>query len=532
MGRRSEMSLREKIGQLLMVGFDGTEASSSIVEMIENDKIGSLCLFPRNIDTPKQVLKLTSDLQNAAEKSGHPYPLLISIDQENGIVRRLRKGVTEFPGSMLLGAVGDFEATRAVSRATAEELKAVGVNMNLAPDLDVNNNPENPVIGVRSFGERPEDVAKHGVAFIEGHHDAGVMTSVKHFPGHGDTAIDSHLNLPTISHSMERLGQVELPPFIEAIKAGTDTVMTSHIYFSTLDTEEEIPASLSKAVTTGLLREKLGFHGVIVTDCLEMNAVVSTAGTVEGALIALKAGADLLLISHTYDLQKQALDRIEAAVNEGELPEEWIDRAVERVWELKKKYLSWETTPALKEIPSFVGGEAHEELSRKQYERGVTVVKNDGLLPLNVQENMKILVISVSGQSHTPVEGARKKDSILPAAIASHHANVLVEEVSSSPDEEEIARACKLANEADLIIFGTDNAFSLKRQVRIVKLLEEKNKPFVVVAVRNPYDLSRFPEVQAFITTYEPSALAVQAAADIIFGKIEPKGKLPVTIPQ
>lgn len=527
----SKMSIREKIGQLLMVGFDGTEASSSIVEMIENDKVGSLCLFPRNIDTPEQVLRLNSDLQAAAKENGHRFPLIISIDQENGLVRRLKRGVTEFPGGMLLGAIGDVEATRNVSSATAKELSALGVNMNLAPDVDVNNNPANPVIGVRSFGEHAEDVAKHGVAFIKGHHDAGVMTSVKHFPGHGDTAVDSHKDLPTIYHSMERLEQVELLPFAEAMKFGTDSVMTSHINFSALETDDDMPASLSKNVTTGLLREKMGYDGVIVTDCLEMNAVVSTTGSAEGALQALKAGADLLLISHTHSLQKQALDRIEEAVSKKELSEGHINQAVERVWTLKKKYLSWESDDSSKEVPSFVGGQDHERLARQQYQRGVTVVKDEGLLPLEVSEDTKVLVISVSAKSHTPVEGKRNQDPALPESIASCHANILKLEISPSPNKAEIEKVYNSVDQADVMIFGSDNAYGFEQQGRLVQSLEKKGKPLIVVAVRNPYDLSRFPEVPAFITTYEPSDAAIQAAADMIFGKIKPEGKLPVTIP-
>lgn len=531
MSELSSMSLREKIGQILMVGFDGTEATSSIVEMIENDKVGSLCLFPRNIDTPEQVVQLTSDLQAAAERSEHPFPLIISIDQENGIVRRLKQGFTEFPGGMLLGAIDDVEATRKVSRATAEELNAVGVNMNLAPVMDVNNNPQNPVIGVRSFGERPEDVARHGVAFIKGHHDASVMTSVKHFPGHGDTAVDSHKDLPTIYHSMDRLEKIELLPFNEAIKSDTDTVMTSHIHFSALETDDAMPASLSKNVTTGLLREKMGYQGVVVTDCLEMNAVASTTGTAEGALQALKAGADLLLISHTHDLQKQALERIEDAISKGEVSEDRVNQAVERVWGLKKKYLSWKQDDSVQKVPSVVGGQDHEELARQQYQHGVTVVKNDSVLPLNLNVKSKVLVISVSAKSHTPVEGKRNQKTTLPAAVASCHANVAGCEVDPSLDHDDMDRVCKAADQADVVIFGADHAYGFEQQVQLVKRLEEKEKPLIVVAIRNPYDLSRFPEVPVFITTYEPSTAAVQAAADMIFGKIDPEGKLPVTIP-
>ncbi|HEX7065232.1 MAG TPA: beta-N-acetylhexosaminidase [Bacillales bacterium] len=527
----SQMSLREKIGQLMLIGFEGTTVTPRVANIIKEDKIGGVILFPRNIQTPEQVLRLNIELQSLARNSNHPFPLFVTTDQENGIVRRLKAGVTQFPGNMLLGAVDDREATRKVSRAAAAELKALGLNMNLAPVLDVNNNSQNPVIGVRSFGERTEDVAEQGVAFIQGHHDAGVMTTVKHFPGHGDTALDSHSDLPVITHSMERLEEVELPPFVEAINAGTDSVMMSHIYFPALDRQKDLPASLSKNVTTGLLREKLGFAGVIMTDCLEMNAVVKMTGTVEGALEALKAGSDLLMISHTYELQIEAMNRIEQAVKEGEVDEELIDRAVERVMKLKKKQLSWNELPEDAGIPSFVDGEEHQKLAQKQYERGVTLVKNESVLPLKVKKDSKILVVTIKGKMHSPVEGKRQTSSFLAGAVSRRHSNVLEKEINLSPDENEIDEVIAVAEQVDVIIFGSDYAYTNETQALLVRKLLDKPVPLIVVAVGNPYDLASFRGVSAYLATYEYSRAALQAAADMIFGKVEAHGKLPVTIP-
>src|SRR5690606_2186935 len=286
------MSLRQKIGQLMMIGFHGTRLSEKVQRMIVEDCVGGIILFGRNIGTPEEVLRLTSDLQTCAKTAGHPFPLLISIDQENGVVRRLGKGTTLFPGNRLLGAVDDEKVTRHIARATAEELKRLGINMNLAPGLDVNNNPQNPVIGVRSFGESVDGVIRHGLAFIEGHQAVGVVTTAKHFPGHGDTDVDSHLDLPTVPHGLKRLETVELRPFQEAIDAGVCCVMIAHVFFPAFEAEDKVPATLSHSVVTGLLREKMGFNGVVTTDCLEMDAVSKTIGTVEGALRALKAGVD------------------------------------------------------------------------------------------------------------------------------------------------------------------------------------------------------------------------------------------------
>lgn len=524
-------SLREKIGQLFMIGFEGTEVSKEVIEMIEKEKIGSVCLFPRNIESPQQVLKLTSDLQTVAKENGYHFPLIIAMDQENGIVRRLKRGVTELPGSMLLGAIDDVETTRQVSEITAQELKALGVNMNLAPVLDVNNNPQNPVIGVRSFGESPEKVAEHGKAFVVGHKKNGMITSAKHFPGHGDTTIDSHKGLPTIDHSLEHLKKTELLPFYEVMKADTDVVMTSHIHFSELDQEKEVPASLSENVTTGLLREKMGFQGVVITDSLEMDAVADYLGTVDGALQALKAGADLLLFSHTRSIQKEALDRFEEAVNKDELSEEIIDRAVDRILRLKQKYLSWNECLPRTQVPSLVGSKEHKEFAQLQYNRGVTVIKGGETLPLNLKTEETMLIVSVSGDSQTGIEEERGKQTMLSNKVSFHHKNVLTEEIDTEPNQCVIQRICEVANEVDVIVVSADNASRFKQQIDLVRELEKKKKNLIIISFKSPYDFLCFPEVPVFIATYEPTVAAVQSAVDVLFGELPAQGKLPVTMP-
>lgn len=532
MKRFSEMSVRQKVGQSMLIGFTGTELTPEVSDLIKEDMIGGIILFAHNVESPEQVLKLTEDLQSAARESDHPYPLFVAIDQENGIVRRLRKGTTELPGNMLLGAIDDVESTRKVSRTTAEELKTVGVNMNLAPVLDVNNNPQNPVIGVRSFGETASHVAKHGAAFIQGHQDAGVMATAKHFPGHGDTAVDSHADLPVISHSMERLKEMELPPFVEAISQGVDSIMMSHIHFSTLDANEGIPASLSPNVTTGLLREELGYGGVVMTDCLEMNGVVKMTGTAEGALAALEAGADLLMVSHTHDLQVQVLDRIEKAVKNGEIDENMLDHAMDRIMRLKTEYLSWGKLPAQKtSVPASVGGEKHGTLAREQYELGVTLVVNENIIPLKMDPSEKILVVTIKGQAHSPVEGDRRDIPYLAKKIQHFHSNMMQREIDKSPSDEEINAILASAEEADQVILGSDYAYSEERQALLIRKLQRKHTSMVVVSMGTPYDIVNFPDVQAYLATYEHSVDALKAAVNIIFGQNQAKGKLPVSIP-
>ncbi len=253
----SKKELERKIGQLFVVGFDGTTVNPKIKKLIHDYHVGSIILFSRNIGEPEEVLQLTSDLQKEAKKAGYEKPLLICLDQENGVVSRIHKGLTTFPGSMALGATDNPQYAYKIGLATGKELKALGINWNLAPVLDVNNNPDNPVIGVRSFSENAEKVAAFGEAMMKGLQDAGVMTSLKHFPGHGDTNVDSHLDLPVISHEMERLENIELVPFKACIEAGADSVMAAHVYFPAIEPEEDIPATLSKRVYVDLLRKSL-----------------------------------------------------------------------------------------------------------------------------------------------------------------------------------------------------------------------------------------------------------------------------------
>lgn len=527
----NRMTLRQKIGQLMIFGFSGKEAPVEFYKLFEEDFVGGVILFNRNIETPDAVLKLTANLQMAAKRAGQPFPLLVSIDQENGIVRRLGNGTTEFPGNMLLAAVGDQQATRAVSQATAKELRALGINANLAPVLDVNNHPDNPVIGVRSFGEKVADVIRHGTAFIKGHHDTGVITTAKHFPGHGDTDTDSHLALPTIPHDLNRLNQIELEPFRKAIVEGVDCIMISHISFPALEPDKDVPASLSYAVVTELLRKKMGFKGVIMTDCLEMNAIAETVGTVEGAVRALRAGVDTIIVSHTYSLQKKVIQRILKAVDRGELREEAIDKAVQRVWHLKSKYLSWERVPTPeKGIPQYVGGEAHRQLAWKLYERGTTLLKNNGILPLDLDPRTTILVVEVDQKRYSLVQDGedicRLRDAVL-----QHHRNVKSIHIGISPSKEEMRKVLQEVESADIIIYGTVNAHLMRSQADLVNRVSRMDKPVIAVAMHNPYDLAAIPRASAFIATYEPTFSALSVAADIIFGKKKARGKLPITIP-
>src|SRR5438034_3900485 len=336
------MSLEEQIGQVLMVGFWGNTPSQEIIDLIQHYHAGSIILLSRNVRAAQQVLELTRSLQMIAKQAGHPYPLLIAIDQENGIVQRLGEAATIFPGNMALGAIDSEEIAYKVALATGQELKALGINMNLAPVVDVNNNSANPVIGVRSFGEDPQQVARLGAAMVKGYRAAGILSCLKHFPGHGDTTTDSHLALPVIPYTLQRLEALELVPFWSGIEARAEGVMIAHIAFPTLMEQNTLPATLSSTIVQELLRKQLDFKGIILSDCMEMEAISETFGTERGVVMALQAGIDLVLVSHEYKYQRASIEAIQAAIQSHELTTQPVRQAAERVLKLKAGYLSWE----------------------------------------------------------------------------------------------------------------------------------------------------------------------------------------------
>lgn len=529
----SNLTLREKIGQLMMFGFDGITPSREIRKLIEEYHVGSIILFARNIGSATDVSELTTKLQTIAKKANHKLPLLISTDQENGIVRRLGIDTTTFPGNMLLGATQDTNNTYMVAKATAEELRALGINMNLAPVIDINNNSNNPVIGVRSFGEVAIDVANHGISSIKGYLDAKVIPTVKHFPGHGDTDIDSHLALPTIQHSLERLENLELIPFKKTIEAGVEVVMVAHVYFPGIEDDLNLPATISKKVVTELLRGKLGYQRVVVTDCLEMKAITEGIGTVEAALRALQAGADLIMISHSYDLQINTIERINEAIITGELSEETIDKAIKKIIALKNKFLDWDNIleqniESLKQV----GSEKHRDLAMETYRKGVTLVKNDGLLPLD-SNNKRILVIYPENKIYTLVEEKISIDDKLKSAIKNLNKELHIHtyQIINHPEESEIKRLIELSLNYDIVVFATINLKQKVKHVNLINELVELKRKVIVISLRTPYDYALIPDVNAFIVTYEHSLPAISIAFEIIFGIINAKGKLPVSIP-
>lgn len=524
------MSLEQRIGQLMVVGFSGTAITPDIVDLIQRYHVGGIILFSRNIHHNQQLQRLTDDLQAIAQAVEQPYPLLIMTDQENGMVRRLGKGATIFPGNMAQGAIGDEQATFEIAQASGYELRSLGVNMNLAPVVDVNNNPTNPVIGARSFGEDPIQVADLTAAAVQGYRAARVIPTLKHFPGHGDTTTDSHIALPTIPHGLERMEAVELLPFQRGFMTDADCVMTAHVHFPHLVGSEPLPATLSPHILRGLLREKLGFKGVVITDCMEMNAIISTVGTERGCVLSLQAGADLLLVSHSYRHQVGSIEAIKAALHSGELAEEVINTAVARVLEMKARYLSWSELPAT--IAPEIGGEGHRQISQQAYARSTTLVRNDEqILPLQLAPQQRVVVITPRKDATIIVEDRPHPASTLADEVRLHHGQVTQLHMGLRPTAQERAKLCTAAQDADLIIVATMNACIYQQQAELVQQLIQTGRRVIGVALRDPYDLMTFPQLGTYLTIYEYTQPALEAVVRVLFGEAASLGRLPVSLP-
>ncbi|WEG14734.1 beta-N-acetylhexosaminidase [Pullulanibacillus sp. KACC 23026] len=512
--------LLNKIGQLFVVGFTGTSVTDEMKKLIHDYQVGHVILFSRNIGSPEEVRQLTSALQNEAKKAGHTKPLLICLDQENGIVRRLKEPVTVFPGPMSLGAADDLELCFDIGLATGHELKELGINWNLAPVVDVNNNPNNPVINVRSFGGSPQKVARLAASWFKGQQSAGVASTLKHFPGHGDTDVDSHLDLPVIHHSLERLFDSELIPFVEGIKQEADVIMSAHIYFSALEQEFGKPATLSRNVLTELLRKKLGFNGVITTDCLEMNAISETVGVAKGAVEAIKSGADLAMISHTFERQVCAIEALEKAVIDGEITENEIEQHYQRIMNLKDKYTgSW--TEVLKESVDFefVGSNRHRVLSKLAYQKSVTMIKNNTSNKWN--EFHKIYALFPKYIPLNQAEDKRDRSPIEEALIR-YDVPILPYEINEDIND------FHFKSEDLKILF----IYSLSKKDFYSSWVQSMiNKPnTMVISVRGPYPFKEMGDIQNGICVYDDAIEAIHAALDVGLGRSQADGRLPVSL--
>ena len=527
--RQSLSPTDRMIGQKILLAFQGKDdLPAQAREAIRHYKPAGFTLFRTlNIASPNQVLQLCGELQRAAREAGLPL-LLIGADQEGGQFNAIGEGTTPLPGNLALGATGSVDLARQAGQVLGRELAAMGINLDYAPCCDVNINPLNPVIGTRSFGEDPQQVAELAAAMVQGIQSCGVAATAKHFPGHGDTFSDSHFSIPVVPHSLERLRQVELPPFSAAIRSGAKLVMTSHIALPVVDGREDLPATLSPAILRGLLREELGFQGVIVTDAMDMQAIRQGDALGEEAVKAANAGADLLLVTSNPDDHRRVHSSLMRASREGSVEREQIDLSVKRVLALKAWLASQPPQPDL----SVVGCAVHRAVADRVAEASITLVRNEaGLLPLTPATSLRLAVVLPKSVDLTPADTSSYVIPRLAQELRQYLPNVYEMIVPHEPKGSDIAAVLDQLDGCDLVILGTQNAFTQPGQSALARAILATGIPAVIVALRMPYDLAAFPEAKTYLCTYSILEPSIRVLTRALFDPARIHGRLPVTIP-
>ncbi len=522
------MSLKEKVGQLICC-MGRKRRMPKLEKMAKEGKVG--CIYTPPLDTPEELAELTNKFQ---EISRIP---LIFMDFF------VKEGTTPIPSQMAMGATGSRELVYRLSQIQAREARAMGVHSISSPVLDVNTNPDNPIINIRSFGEDPNLVAELGLARIKGFQDSKVISCVKHFPGHGDTSSDSHLEMPVVPHNRERLEKVEFKPFRKAIKSGVKAVMTSHIHFPSME-PEPLPATLSRRIITGLLREEMGFNGVIFTDGMAMKAVSVKFSLEEAAILSIKAGCDVILARGGYE--EETFYALYKAVERGEIPLNQVEDSVRRILEAKKwAGLDKERFVDVSKVKGIVGVEEKLKVSKEIAEKAVTILV-DKEVPLEIKPSQKILLIGFEeiveeerGAKAGIETGAKGLTGKLEEEIRKRHPNLLTISLSPSSDEKERKKAMELVSQADMVIFSSfirvkayrEEASMPYEQVELMKVFRSFSKPLILLLFGSPYEVRKLPEAEGIILTYDlTSYYSISTCVEVLFGERRAKGKLPVTI--
>jgi beta-N-acetylhexosaminidase len=502
----AQASLQQKIGQLFMVGFDALEPNEAITRLIREQRVGGVILFRRNVHTPAQVSALCRQLQ-AINAEVSDEPLLIALDQEGGMVMRIEQGVTPIPAAMAFQAAGSVADCEQMNFVNGDEMRQIGINMLLAPVLDVNNNRLNPVIGVRAYGEDAATVIEYGMAALRGQQGAGMIVTAKHFPGHGDTGTDSHYAMASVAHDQARLRAVELAPFRAAVAQGVDAIMTAHLAFPAFEPDAGVPATLSKAVLTGLLRGEMGYQGAIISDCLEMGAIADGVGVAEGAVRTLQAGADIVLISHREERQRAAIAAVLAALDSGALPLARVDEALARVRHLKQigAVRHWRERPA--QPQGLMKAEALA-LARRVQRQALTVA--GAFRPLDPTLPVTLITVEVRNRSEIDeVASARNQEARSSMFDGLRRAGMAVREyaLSAEAPPHEVDEAIAFAEGARQIVVQTYNAMLVEGQRRLLAALPAER--LWVVAGRLPYDLELAAGAQGRLAAFgcRPAAL-------------------------
>ena len=567
------MSTEQKLAQMMIVGLrsdanntrSATALSPAYVELLETYDFGGILLFSGNILDTAQTVRLIRDCQTAARSSAPGIPLLICADQEGGMVNRVSFG-TSGPGNMALAAAGDTALTEECAGLLGQELAALGFNLDFAPVSDVNSNPSNPVIGVRAFSDDPELCAAHVTAFLRGLENSGVTGVLKHFPGHGNVGEDSHTRLPRSELSLEELEECDLIPFRAGIAAGADMIMTAHIQYPNIETERyvsrlygteiSLPATLSRRIVTGLLREELGYDGLVITDALGMDAIADHFDPTDAAVLAINAGVDLLLCPvelyqdasvNTFPAMDAYLRKLLARAEAGDIPEERLDESVSRILRLKYKkgimtgMLSLSLKEQLALAEAVVGAPEHRAREWEMAQRGLTLLKNEGgLLPLDGKKGGNTLLLVPNAQRRPTVDYAldrlAREKLLDPSAVTVLNYGELwlwdgtLQQALLDADRVLILSQSR---ERSQVVSG------ILAQVR-----QKEGCRAVLLSLHLPYDAACYPEADAILCAYQaygsawdsegngPFNLNAAAALCAVFGESVPQGRLPVNVPK
>ena len=561
----SEMTTQEKLAQMMIVALrsdlsnekTATEIDRDYAEMLTKYDFGGILLFAGNVVDPAQTVTLIRDSQEAAMKSAGGIPMFICVDQEGGSVNRVPFGTTG-SGNMALAATGDTSLTEESAKMLGDEIRALGFNMDFAPVSDVNSNPANPIIGVRSFSDDPELVAEHVTAFIKGMDSAKISTALKHFPGHGNVGEDSHTHLPCSDFSLEEIKACDLIPFQAGIDAGSDMIMTAHIqfpkiekktYVSIKDGEEiTLPATLSRTIITGLLREQMGYNGIVITDAMEMDAIAAHFDPLDAAVMAINADVDILLCPvelykdgeiNTFPDVDKYMEGLLARVEAGDIREEELDNSVYRILKLKKERdLQVPSEQQIAQAADAVGTGVNHKREWEITQAGMTLLKNEGgALPLDKEQSVLILYPAEKrGPSVEYAVSRLEKEGLLDASkvISMCYADLTAENVEL---QQALAKADKL------VVLSQ----STVRNEEIVKLIDEAHqsgKQAVLLCLNLPYDAACYEEADAVLCAYQPYGSAhdeegngpfnlnVAVAICTAYNQSVPSGVLPVNVPK
>lgn len=509
----------------LMLSFMGKSVPPGVAASLRANDVAGVTLFrPNNYDAPAQLRALNEELQDTASTD---LPLLIAIDQEGGQLHAFGAPATRWPGNMALGAADDTDLTFRVGTALGRELRAVGINVDYAPVADLATNPMNPATGARSFGDMPDLVSRHVAAIIKGLQSAGVAATMKHFPGKGDSEVDSHHAMPTINHDRERLEAMEFAPFRAAIDADVKLAMTGHFALPAITGSDGLPCTVAKDANTGLLRDEMGFEGVMITDALDMKALKQGAFQIIDIIAAIDSGVDLLLLTADEEQEERATVGLGLAISRRLITEERLLEADERVQALREWVAGFDM-PDLAEV----GSDAHRALAAEAAERSITLVKNDeGVVPLQTTEDTRVLVVETETVTLTPADTSDYEEPrlgielsrVLPAAVTPMI-------VPHEPDADDVARVLGAADDADIVVIGTAAALLVPAQTKLVNTVLASHDTVVAVAQRTPWDLLGFPNVSTYMCSWSINPSSARAAARALAGAAPITGHSPVAI--